>query len=609
MEFNLSYRIKDNVTILQGPTALWRHEGVIFYTSLQAEVCSLPFEDPEHIETVHTGRNGCLFVISFKNEHICAVWKDTFQVASCWSGVSSIHVDDFVGCGSDQLLLVFRSQGAPGSPVDNFLITDLCGTTYSHGQKGSEGPNTSDPASENYLLTVQALQSRLQSGLTVLQDLQRDEQVKERVLRQSIQALIDMVSGKQHVLTQTEQEDLVSLWDEDEEEAVEEERRAVTEVPHLVEKLWHRVIEDRLIVGVILTKESAISVENVTLSILADQGQSQAPAVIQTQSRRSWFTPPRHSHPEPAAKRSRPDGAGDRGASDTATHRLAVTAVTDLTSLLTSASVKCPVMLHYIQRRESSGATTAPGPSVVQCGQVQVDIQGKQPLQLLNNSQLKTDEAVEDLLSLLAMLDSWSFVIASLDHTLCDVAGWIERSIPCERLEISPHYLLANPAGPSAAMLFLWQRTTPFQGTLSVYSSQFQLLRFLDSLCAFLPASYSVRHITRGKGDRTSPQLALCLEKEVQLLRQGVSSLLCGEEDENDWRKSNGGRNAETPDPSSAVGLQACREEWQRASMRSRRSLSPLVAIERYRTLTQSLAQVQQEADQAALLETQIPAQ
>ncbi|XP_029558596.1 Fanconi anemia group B protein isoform X4 [Salmo trutta] len=372
MEFKLPYRMKDNVTILQGPTVLWCHAGIVFYTSLQAgevrqipinlslncigefplnkrkifllgyqtqskeclkdqldapggsktmgyfvedgqvfnadlilphayssitqcvfvisaeevnsvlkstvvaatskkqlvyfengiprEVCLLPFEEPQHIQMVNTGRNGCLFAIYFNDGHVCAVWKDTFQVASCWSGVSSLHVDDFLSCGTDQMLLVFGSQSPPVDPVDLFLITDLCGTTYSHGQESSEGQQASNTAQENYLLTVQALQSRLQSGLTLLQDLQRDVRVKERVLRQSVQALTDLVSGREHILTQTEQEGLVSLWDDEPEDETIHEKRQVMPVvpPPLVDNLWHRVIEDRLIVGVILSTESAI---------------------------------------------------------------------------------------------------------------------------------------------------------------------------------------------------------------------------------------------------------------------------------------------------------------------------------------------------------------
>uniref|UniRef100_A0A4W5Q4K3 FA complementation group B n=1 Tax=Hucho hucho TaxID=62062 RepID=A0A4W5Q4K3_9TELE len=647
IEFKLPYRMKDNVTILQGPTVLWSHAGIVFYTSLQAgevrqipiklslnciaeevnsvlkstvvaatskkqlvyfengiprEVCLLPFEEPQHIQMVNTGRNGCLFAIYFNDGHVCAVWKDTFQVASCWSDVSSLHVDDFLGCGTDQMLLVFGSQSPPVDPVDLFLITDLSGTTYSHGQESSEGQQASDTAQENYLLTVQALQSRLQSGLTMLQDLQRDVRVKERVLRQSVQALTDLVSGREHILTQTEQESLVSLWDDEpEDEAMHEKRQVMPVVPPpLVDKLWHRVIEDRLIVGVILSTESAISAESVTLSILRERGQSQTPAVIQTHSQASWFPTPSPpspcAHPEPVAKRSRRAGAR---------HRLAVTAVTDLTPLLNSGSVKCPIMLHYVHRPGSSASVTAPTPTVVQCGQVQVDIQVKHHPQLMTNSQLTTDEAREDLLSLLAVLDAWTFLIHSPDHTLCDVAGWIQTSMPCERLEISPHYLLANPAGPSAVMLFHWQHKTPFQGELSVHCSQFKVLQFLDSLFGFLPASCSILPLRQGGGDGTAARLAHSLEKEVLSLKQGVSSLLHGEEEEMEEGKKSSGVKMKPPDPGSAEGLQRCREEWQRDRERSRRLLSPLVGVERYRRLTQSLTQVQLEGDVAALLETQ----
>lgn len=53
------------------------------------------------------------------------------QIASLWSGVSSIHVDDFLACGTDQMLLVFEDQGAAEQPLERFLITDLCGISYS----------------------------------------------------------------------------------------------------------------------------------------------------------------------------------------------------------------------------------------------------------------------------------------------------------------------------------------------------------------------------------------------------------------------------------------------------------------------------------------------
>ena len=73
------------------------------------------------------------------------------------------------------------------------------------------------------------------------------------------------------------------------------------------------------------------------------------------------------------------------------------------------------------------------------------------------------------MLSLLAVLNHWILRIDSPDHSLRDVGGWIQRTAGCERLEVDPRYLLSNPAGPAALTLFHWQRTTPFQGELSVH--------------------------------------------------------------------------------------------------------------------------------------------
>lgn len=44
-----------------------------------------------------------------------------------------------------------------------------------------------------------------QSGLTLLQDLQRDGDVKDRVLLQSTDALADMMAGREHIVSKTEE--------------------------------------------------------------------------------------------------------------------------------------------------------------------------------------------------------------------------------------------------------------------------------------------------------------------------------------------------------------------------------------------------------------------
>uniref|UniRef100_A0A3Q1B6N7 FA complementation group B n=1 Tax=Amphiprion ocellaris TaxID=80972 RepID=A0A3Q1B6N7_AMPOC len=554
IEFKLSYQMKENVYILQGPTVLWTHEDSVFYTSLQAggqifvlglqnlsekslikqstsqtvgyfvqdglvfdgslilphpyiritrcifvlkadrvdgalkctlvaatskqqlvyfengtvkEICQLPFEQPDNIQVVDTGRNGCLLVISFHQGHVCAVWKETFQV------FSSVHSDDFLGCGTEQMLLIFKDQGAEGQQLEKFLITDLCGLSYSRGQD-TEAPKTSSPPAENYLLTLQALESRLQSGLIVLQELQREVRVKDRILQQSVQVLSDVVSGRETVLTQHEQEGLTALWDCDDEskdEVLDDKMQhmpTVSSKPH-IDKLWHRITEDRMIVGVILSSDMS----TLSLSILTEASQSSTPAVIQTRSQVFWLPAPCPSSSssastfsEPAAKRSKQHNASRPN--DLNTCRLAVTAVTKLTPLLNSGCVKCRVMLHYIQRQDAFALLSNPTPAVLHCGQVALDINDDLQSQLLKNPQLKTDEVREDLLSLLAVLDRWVFHIDSPDYSLGDIDGWIQKRVGCKKIEVSPEYLLLNSSGPSALMLLRWHQITPFQGELSL---------------------------------------------------------------------------------------------------------------------------------------------
>ncbi|XP_036964704.1 Fanconi anemia group B protein [Acanthopagrus latus] len=590
---------------------------VYFENGAVKDICQLPFEQPEEIQVVNTGRNGCLFAVSFHQGHVCAVWKETFQIAAQWSDVSSVLVDDFLGCGSDQMLLVFKGRGETGQPLERFLLTDLCGTSYARCQD-SEAPKISPPP-ENYLLTLQALESRLQSGLSVLQELQREVRVKERVLQQSVQALTDVVSEKESTLTQPEQEGLTALWDTDDgskEEASDDKTRdmpAVSSKPQ-VDKLWRRIAKDQLVVGVILTIDSSVPVASMSLSILTETGRSSTPAVIQTQSQVFWLPAPCSSSSssscsssssastfqEPAAKRSKQHNAGSP--SDLNTCRLAVTAVTRLTPLLNSGCVKCCVMLHYVQRQDAFGLVSNPTPAVVHCGQVALNIHSIVQTRLLKNPELKTDEVKEDLLSLMVVLDRWVFHIYCPDHSLGDIDGWIQKRVGCKRIEVSPQYLLLDSSGPSALMLLHWHQITPFQGELSVHSSQLQVLQFLDSLLAYLPASCSIQPVKASRGQGADRILSLALEKEVVSLRECASLLLCDEEEDME-RKSLG--HEETPEPASVKGLQRCREVWQQDVERSRKRLSPLVDVGRYRRLTQNMSQVLLDGDLAALLKTQ----
>ena len=57
-----------------------RKQLVWFEGGAPKDICILPFEEPQNVLMVDTGRNGCLFTISFSHGNVCTVWKDSFQV-------------------------------------------------------------------------------------------------------------------------------------------------------------------------------------------------------------------------------------------------------------------------------------------------------------------------------------------------------------------------------------------------------------------------------------------------------------------------------------------------------------------------------------------------
>ncbi|XP_054643340.1 Fanconi anemia group B protein [Dunckerocampus dactyliophorus] len=586
------------------------HQLLYLEDGMVKDTCQLPFQQPEDIQAVDTGRNGLIFVVSFCHGHVCAVRKDTLQVAAQWSEVSSVHVDDFLGCGTEQILLVFMDEG--GQPLERFIITDLCGVSYSHGEQKEATAKTAAPP-ENHLLTIQALESRLQSGLSVLQELQGEVRVKERVVQQSVRALSDVVHHREPCLTQPEQEGLIALWESDDESKDEDLDDKTQVMPAVscrpqVDKLWHRIVEDRLVVGVILAAQSSVPAVGTSLSVLTEASQSSPPAVIQTQSQVLWLpvlgpspaTSSTSTFPEPAAKRSKRHDAS--GPNDLNTARLAVTAVTRLPPLLNSGCVKCNVMLHYAPTQDDSlGLASVSTPPVLHCGQVTVDIHQDFKARLLKNPELKTDEAQEDLLCLLAVLDHWVFRVDSPDHSFGDIDDWLQRRVGCKRIEVSPQHRLLASQGPSAVSLLRWHHISPFQGELTIHSSHLQMLQLLDSLLGYLPVSSTIQPVKDARGEWPQQIFSVTLEKEVALLHEFVSLPQCAEQERDDERMTGP---EETPETDSLEGLQRCRLAWQRDVERSRRTLNPLVDVSRYRMLIQKLSEVQLDGDLAALMET-----
>nr|XP_023682272.1 Fanconi anemia group B protein isoform X1 [Paramormyrops kingsleyae]XP_023682273.1 Fanconi anemia group B protein isoform X1 [Paramormyrops kingsleyae] len=562
-----------------------KNQLVRFETGVPKDICKLPFEEPANVQLADTGLAGCFFLVSFRGGNVCAIWKNSFQVAHCWEGVSSLHVDDFVGRGTDQILLLFEKHEPAEGALANFVITDLGDMTYNTRQNVvDDASGAADSLQENYLRMVQALESRLQSGMTSLRDLQRGLEVKDRLLLQSVKALVDAVSGREHVVSRAEQEGLVSLWDEDvEDEGPDERLTAFEPHPLPVEKIWQRVVEDRLVVGAVLTEETASSAESVSLSLLSEDGQGSGVHVLQTHSRMFRFPCP-STVKEPLAKRTKQDRSNSA-------ERLTVTVVTDLAPLVACGSIQCAVLLH---NGCSQGGTFAK-----LCGHVSLDIQdvaqGKYCPHLVNCCKFTTEECSEDLLSLLAAWESCSFVLRSPEHTLHCVPHWLLAVARSEPVPFSPGYFLFAAAEPRAAVLFRWQERTPFQGELRVCCrSRAQLLQVLDSLCRSLPPSCEVQPIQGKAAEELVLVLASSLEREALTLRDGVSSLLSAAS----MAAQGGAQEYEKVQPMD--DLQAHRIEMERDRERSRSVWSPLVEVEQYRGLSTAVSQFGLEGDLVA---------
>ncbi|XP_048834107.1 Fanconi anemia group B protein isoform X2 [Brienomyrus brachyistius] len=562
-----------------------KNQLVRFETGIPKDICKLPFEEPENVQLADTGLGGCFFLVSFQGGNVCAIWKNSFQVAHCWEGVSSLHVDDFVACGTDQLLMLFEKHEPPEGALAEFVITDLGDMTYTTRQNVvDDASGAADSLQENYLRMVQVLESRLQLGMTSLRDLQRELEVKDRLLLQSVKALVDAVSGREYVVSRADQEGLVSLWDEDVENEGPDERLTAFE-PHVlpVEKIWQRVVEDRLVVGVVLTEQAASSVESVSMSLLSEDSQGLGVHVLQTHSRMFWFPCP-STVKEPPAKRTKQDRSNRA-------ERLTVTVVTDLAPLVACGRIQCAVLLHTGCSKGAAFATL--------CGHVSLDIQdvaqGKYCPHLVNCCKFTTEECSEDLLSLLAAWESCSFVLRSPERTLHCVPQWLLGVARSEPVVFSPGYFLFVAAEPGAAILFHWQERTPFQGELRVCCrSQTQLLQVLDSLCHFLPPSCEVQHIRGKAAEELVLVLASSLEREALSLRDGVSSLLSAASMEVQ------GRAQEYEKVQPMDELQAHRIKMERDRERSRSAWSPLVEMEQYRGLSSTVSQFGLEGDLVA---------
>ncbi|KAF1485490.1 Fanconi anemia group B protein, partial [Megadyptes antipodes antipodes] len=616
-----------------------KNQLIWFQDGLPEGVCELPYEKPCSVKTAVISSNDLLFVVSFASGNVCVVQRrDSLQVASKWQKVKSVLVDDFIGSGSEQLLLLFKDD----SNIDvlsTFEITDLGEVNYASGINYKHDVSAAEELQENGLLTVQALETRLQAGRTSVRELQQHLGLKKRVILESCRALINLVEERTHILPSAKEvkcrreyrsllnsaepfEGLVSLWDDVENppHSLSKETSLASKVPeHFKEQLWQRVVGDSLVVGVKLTESFYLSLRDVSLSLVMDQDFSSISPIIECQNKiiklNKAFSALAVSscHIEPPPKKMKLDLHSKKNLKEECPKRCSrvqlggaktVVAVTSLSPLLAFHRVCCIVLLHAKKQKHRNDSLQDSKMITVLCGKIFLSLEdisnGKHSVKMLRDNSYCTG-SMEDILAVLAVSVRFSFQIVSSDCTLTPVNSWLLGEMECTPFKECHDNIFCHKAGNVYGTVFNWTLKNPFEGVLTLFCRNLTVLfQCLHSLTRVLPPSCDVKLLRSGSKGVLTEQLALALEKEMLTLRSSFFSKESKAEKSLTWGSEPGKKISDAPMASlldSEEGVQQFRKKLQNEREESVLSMNQTMNGARYQEIALKIAEAQLSSD------------
>ncbi|XP_054069575.1 Fanconi anemia group B protein [Rissa tridactyla] len=604
------------VAITHKDQLIWFQDG------LPKGVCELPYEKPWSVKTAVTSSNDLLFVVSFATGNICVVQRrDSLQVASKWQNVKSVLVDDFVGTGSEQLLLLFKDDSNT-DVLSAFKITDLGEVNYASGINYKHDVPPAEGLQENGLLTVKALETRLQAGYTSVRDLQQHLGLKRRVILESCRALIDLVEERTHILPTAKEEGLVSLWDDVENppHSLSKEASLASKVPeHFIEKLWQRVVGDSLVIGVKLTESFYLSLSDVSLSLVMDQDFSLISPIIECQNKiiklNKAFSalsvsscqiepPPKKMKLDLHSNNDLKKGIPKRCSRVQLDGAKTVIAVTSLAPLLAFHRVRCIVLLHTKKKNHRNDSLQESKKITVLCGKILLSLEdisnGKYSVKILKDNSYCTG-SMEDILAVLAVSVRFSFQIVSSDYTLTPVNSWLLGEMECTPFKECHDNIFCHKAGNVYGTVFNWTLKNPFEGVLTLFCRNLTVLfQCLHSLTRVLPPSCDVKLLRSGSKGALTEQLALALEKEILTSRSSFFSKESKAENSLTWDNEPGKKISDAPVASlldSEEGVQQFRKKLQNEREESVLSMNQTMNGALYREIALKIVEAQISSD------------
>ncbi|XP_012290298.2 Fanconi anemia group B protein [Aotus nancymaae] len=515
-----------------------KNQLISFQNGTPKSVCQLPFGDPCAVQLMDSGGGNLFFIVSFRSNSACAVWKENFQIAAKWEKVSLVLIDDFIGSGAEQVLLLFK-DALNSDYLTSFKITDLGNINYSSEPSDCNEDDIFEDEQDNRYLVVPPLEAGLKVGFSSLWELRQHLLLKEKIISKSYKALINLVQGKDDNTSSAKEECLVPFCGEEENSVHildEKLSDSFQDSEQLVEKIWYRVMGDTLVVGVKTTSSLKLSLNDATLSLLMDQAHGSGFRLLKCQNRLIKL----RTRPFPApylmpceigleAKRVKLTPDSKKEESFVCEHPSKkecvqiITAITSLSPLLAFSKFSCTVLLQIMEKESAN----CPKNHYVVCGRVVLSLEDLSTVKyLMTFPKKKSIEHMEDLFALLAAFHKSCFQITSPGYALNSVKVWLLKHMKCEVIKEFPEVYFCKRPGSFYGTLFTWKQRTPFEGILIVCSrNQTVMFQCLHNLIRILPINYSLKNLKSGSENFLINDMAFTLEKELVTLSSLSSAI------------------------------------------------------------------------------------
>ncbi|XP_026522721.1 Fanconi anemia group B protein isoform X1 [Notechis scutatus] len=580
---------------------------IFFQDGWPKHLLQLPYENPFSVQIAAVDGDRQLVIVTFASGDVCAIWKHNLQVASCWKNVNSVLVDDFAGIGTEQILVFLKSDSI-SETLKAFQITDFGNINYESNINYENDLSSAEEIQENHLLTIKALEARLQAGFASVRAIQQHLRLKEKVLMQSCHALLNLVQGCKQGIPRINKENLVSLWDETEEGFHNGVLTPTEDEEQIVKKVWYRVVDDQLIVGVeVMETFDFRQLSDASLSLIIGQkhhllSPSKCHCRVVTLTKASEAEPLSCWHLEPLPKKLKlsclnEESKCNRKGSEVKRNKAkAITAVTHLFPFLAWHEITCVVLLHAKKSSNSENWQKSKRLTLL-CGNFLLSLVEISTGKLsINLKEYKYPGSTEDLLAVCAISHKASFQIIS-DCTLLPVNKRLLEQMECAPIEKYPGYMVCWKSGNLNGTLFKWNLKTHFEGFLTVFCRhQLALFQCLHAFIGLLPPTCKIKLLKLGNKNLLAEQLALILIKEAEFFQHVLSSAL--KQTENKFSLKNEGNK----ENNSASAVEHFKETFIKEQKQSMLSMNRTVSGSLFRKHIVNVFDLQMNSDMISWL-------